>query len=171
MSNNFQLSIMSKWIAKHISTKVSFKTTIRKRHVYIEFGWPWIWNQCFYLGIWNDDCSKMIVLPSFQLATRLNSKNKNETVFINELWHIYFFMNIGNSNCIIEVSTSRKCCFWHYFSTLHYYWPPNTLKSLVHTSWGKWNDVKTFFSAQQNAKKENQLKHKNQVRNRLFFDS
>jgi len=53
---------------------------------------------CFYLGIWNDDRTKMIVLPSFQLATRLNSQNTNETVFIIERWHINFFMNIGISN-------------------------------------------------------------------------
>ena len=38
----FQYSIMSKWLAKHISTKVTFKITIRKRHVYIDIGWPWI---------------------------------------------------------------------------------------------------------------------------------
>jgi len=40
----------------------------------------------------------MIVLLSFQLATRLNSQNNNETVFINELFHINLFINIGNSN-------------------------------------------------------------------------
>ena len=32
----FQVSIMSKLLAIHISTKVSFKITIRKRHVYID---------------------------------------------------------------------------------------------------------------------------------------
>jgi len=37
---NFQFSIMSKLLAKHIITKVSYKITIRKRYVYIEFGWP-----------------------------------------------------------------------------------------------------------------------------------
>jgi len=76
---------MSEWLAKHISTKVSFKITTRKSHVYIDIGWTWIWKQCFYLEIWNDDCNKMIVLPSFQLPTRLNSQNTNETEFINEL--------------------------------------------------------------------------------------
>jgi len=76
---------MSKWLAKHISTKVSFNITIRKTHVYIEIRWTWILNQYFYLGIWNDDRTKIIVLPSFQLATRLNSQNTNETEFINEL--------------------------------------------------------------------------------------
>jgi len=95
---NFQLSIMSKKLAKHISTKVSYTITIRKRHVYIEFGWPWIWNQCFYLEIWNDGRTNMIVLPSFQVSTRLNSDNTNETEFINETRHINLIMNICISN-------------------------------------------------------------------------
>ena len=38
---------------------------------------------------------------------------------------------------IIEVSTSRKCCFWLYFSSLQDYWPPSTWNLLVHTSWGE----------------------------------
>ena len=80
---NFQLSIMSKWLAKHIITKVSFKISIRKKHVYIDIGWPWNWNQCFYLGIWIYDRTKMIVLPSLQFATRLNWQNTNKTDFIN----------------------------------------------------------------------------------------
>jgi len=96
---NFHLSIMSKWFAKNnLRTKVSFKITIKKRHVFIDISWPWIWNQCFYFGIWNDDRTKMIDLPSFQLATRLNSQNTNVTEFINELLHINLFMNIGISN-------------------------------------------------------------------------
>jgi len=49
----------------------------------------------------------MIHLPSFQLATRLNSQNTNETEFINELWHINLFMNIGFPIGIIEVSNTR----------------------------------------------------------------
>jgi len=40
----------------------------------------------------------MIVLPSFQLATQLNSQNTNEPEFINELWHINLYMNNGISN-------------------------------------------------------------------------
>ena len=94
----FQLSIMSKCLAKHISTKVSFKFTVRKRHVYIDIGWLWIWNQYFYLGIRNDDRTKIIVLPSFQLVIRINSQNSNDTVLINVLWHIILYMNIGISN-------------------------------------------------------------------------
>ena len=100
---NFRLSIMSKLNAKHISTKVPLKITNRKTHVYIDKRWPWIWNQYFYLGIWNDDRTKIIVLPSFQLGTRLRSQNRNETELINELWHINLCMNIGISN-------------WHYWN-------------------------------------------------------
>ena len=107
----FQVSIMSKWLAKHISTKVSFKITIRKRHVYIHIRWPWKWNQVFYLGIWEDTRSKIIFFPSFQLVTRLNSLNKNETILLMNsgtlicLWILAF--PIG----IIQVSTPRKWSF------------------------------------------------------------
>jgi hypothetical protein len=136
MSNN-QFSNLDnlKWLAKHISTKFSFKITTRKRHVYIEIGWHWIWNQCFYLGIRNDDRTKMIVVPSFQAATRLNSQNTNETVFINEQWTLISLCKLVYAIGIVEVSTSRKCCFWLYFSSLHDYWPPSTWKSFVHTWW------------------------------------
>jgi len=91
MSNN-QFSALDnvKMIAKNISTKVSFKITIRKRNFYIYIDWLWIWNQCFYLCIWNNDRTKMIFLPSFQLPTRLNSQNANETEFIIELVTHYF---------------------------------------------------------------------------------
>ena len=74
----FQVSIMSKWLAKLISTKVHFKITIRKRHVNIDIRWPWKWKQYFYLGIRKDERSKIIYLPSFQVVTRLNSQNRNE---------------------------------------------------------------------------------------------
>jgi len=73
----FQLSTMSKWLAKHNSTKVSFKITIRKRHVYIDIRWHWKWNKYLYLGIWNDERTKIRFLPSFQFVTRLNSQNIN----------------------------------------------------------------------------------------------
>jgi hypothetical protein len=46
---NSQLSIMSKWIAKHISTKVSFKITILKSHVYIDIRRNWVWHQYIHL--------------------------------------------------------------------------------------------------------------------------
>ena len=132
----FQLSIMPKRLAKHISTRVSFKSITRKRHVYIDICWPWIWNQCFYLGIWNDDRTKMIDLPSFNLASRFNPQAQMKlSLLMNSdtlicLWILVF--PIG----LLEFSTSRKSCFWHYFSSLHDYWSPSTWNSLVHTSWG-----------------------------------
>ena len=130
----FQVSIMSKWLAKHISTNVFFKITIRKRHVYIDIRWPWKWNQYFYLWVWEDERSKIIFLPSFQLVTRLNSQNRNETnllmnsVTLNCIWILAF--PIGK----IQVSNPRKWSFLIYFSSLHDYWPPTTLISLVHNS-------------------------------------
>ena len=75
-----------------------FKITIRKRYVYIDIRWSGIWNQYFYLGIWNVNRTNITVLPSFQLATRLNSQNRNETEFIIEISHINLCMNIGISN-------------------------------------------------------------------------
>ena len=107
----FQVSIMSKWLAKHLSTKVSFKITIRKRHVYIDIRWPWKLNQDFYLGI-GDERSKIIFLPSFQLVTRLNSQNRNENLLLMNsdtlicIWILAF--PIG----IIQVSTQRKWSFY-----------------------------------------------------------
>ena len=70
-----------KWLVKNKSTKVSFKITIRKRHVYIDIRWPLKWNQYFYLGIWEYERSKIIFLPSFQLVTRLNSQKRNENIY------------------------------------------------------------------------------------------
>jgi hypothetical protein len=148
----FQLSIMSKWLAKQISTKDSFKITVRKRHVCIDIRCPWKWNQCFYLGIWNDESTK-IFWPSFQLVTRLNSQNRNDTrLLMNSdtlicIWILVF--PIG----IIQVSTPRKWSFLLYFWSLPDYWPPTTLISLVHNSLGVMERCeKTCFSASQNAK-------------------
>ena len=142
----FQVSILSKWLAKHISTKVSFKITIRKRHVYTDIHWPWKWNQYFYLGIWEDERSKIIFLHSFQFVTRLNSRNRNETSLLKNsdtlicIWILAF--PIG----IIQVSTPRKWSFLLYFSSLHDYWPPTTLIPLVHNSLGemKWCEERAF---------------------------
>ena len=117
----FQLSILSKWLAKHISTKFLFKFTIRKRHVYIDIGWTWMWNQFFYLGIWNDDRTKIIFLPSFQLVTRINSQNRNETVFINVLWNIILNMNIGITNwynCSFEPTNMKFFTLFQFLTRL-----------------------------------------------------
>ena len=127
----FQGSIMSKWLAKHISTKVSFKITNRKRHVYIDIRWPWKWNQYFYLRIWEDERSKKIFLPLSARYTIKFTEEKWKNLLMNSdtlicIWILAF--PIG----IIQVSTPRKWSFLLYFISLHDYWPPTTLISLVH---------------------------------------
>ena len=137
---NFQVSIMSKILAKHISTKVSFKITIRKRHVYIDIGWPWKWNQYFNLGISGDERSKIIFLPSFQLVTRLHSQKRIETSLLMNsdtlicIWILSF--PIG----IIHISTPWIWSFLLYFSSLRDFWRPSTWNTLVHT----WSVRKLF---------------------------
>ena len=141
-----QFSILSKLLAKHIRTKVSFKITIRKRHVYIDIRWPWKWNQYFYLGIWEDERTKRIFLPSFRLVTPLNWQNRKETSLLMNsdtlicIWILAF--PIG----IIQVSTPRNWRNLLYFTSLHDYWPPTTLISLVHNSLGEmeWREKRAF---------------------------
>ena len=87
-----------KMTAKLISTKVSFKITIRKRHVHIDTRLPWKWKQYLYLEIREDERSKIIFLPSYQLVTRLIFSEQKWNKFINELWHINLYMNISISN-------------------------------------------------------------------------
>ena len=104
----FQVSIMSKWLSKHISSKVSFKITIRKRHVYIDIRWPWKWKRYFYLGIWKYERSKIIFLPSFQHVTRLNSQNRNETSLLMNSDKLICIWILAFPIGIIQVSTPRK---------------------------------------------------------------
>ena len=142
----FHVLVVSKWLAKHTSTKVSFKNTIRKGHVYIDIRWPWKWNQYFYFEIWEDESSKIIFLPSFQIVTRLNSQNSNQTILLMNsdqlicIWILAF--RIG----IIQVSTSRKWSFLLYFNSIHDYWPPTTSISLVHNPLGEmeWCEKRAF---------------------------
>ena len=123
---NFQVSIMSKWLAKHISTEGRFKITTRKRHVYIDIRWPWKWNQYIYLGIWEDERTKIIFLPSLQIVTRLNSQNRIETSLLMKSDTLIFTWILTFPIGIIQVSTLRKWRFLLYFSSLHDYWPPTT---------------------------------------------
>ena len=86
MSNNqFWAFDNVKMTSKHIIIKVSFKITVRKTHVYLDIRWPWIWKQYLHLGISIDDRPIIMVLPSFQLATHLNTQDRIETEFINEI--------------------------------------------------------------------------------------
>ena len=133
----FQFSIMSKWLAKHISTIVPFKITIRKRHVYIDIRWPLKWNQYFYLEIWEDERSKIIFLPSFQLVTRLSSQNSNETILLRNSDTLIYIWILAFPVGIIQVSTPRKWSVLLYFNSIHVYWNPTTSISLLHYSLGK----------------------------------
>jgi len=131
---NFQLSLESKWLVKHIITKVSFKITIGKRYVYIDIRWPWTWNQNFN---WKFEIMIAInydyALISF--ATRLNSQNRNETEFINDLSHVISYRNVRISNWDNWIYGPRIWGFWLYISSLHDYRPPSTWKSLAHNTW------------------------------------
>jgi len=142
----FQVSIISKWLAKHISTKVSLKITIRKRPVYIDIRWPWKWNQYFYFGIRSDERTKIVFLPSFQLVTRLNSQNRNETILLMNTDTLICIWIMSFTIGIIQVSTTRKWIFLLYFSSLHDNWPPTTLISWVHNSLAemKWCEKRAF---------------------------
>ena len=126
-----------KMTGKNIITKGSFKITIRKIHVCIDFCWLWKWNQYFYLGIWNNGRTKIIFLPSFQLVTRLNSQNRNETNLLMNSDILMFILILVFPIGMIQVSTLRKWCFLLFFNSLHDNWPPNTLISLVHNSLGE----------------------------------
>ena len=141
---NFQVSILSKWLAKHIRSTVSFKITIKKRC----FHWHSLTlkvKTVFLFGNLRNERSKIISLPSFHLVTRLNSQNRNETSLLmnsDTLICIWIFaFPIG----IIQVSTPKKWIFLLYFSSLHDYWLPTTLISLVHNSLAKWRDVKNVL--------------------------
>ena len=167
----FQVSIMSKWLAKHIRTKVSFKITIRKRHVYIDIRWPWKWKQYFYLGIWEDERPKKIfLLFSARFTIKFTEGKWNK--FFNELWNIILYINISISNCHNSSFDSTKMKFFTLFQVLTPLLTSNHF-NLICTYLVERNGVmwKKCFSASQNAKNESQLRHKNQVRNRPFIDS
>ena len=99
-------------------TKVSFKITIRKKHVYIDIRWPWKWNQYFYLAIWGDEPSKIIFLPSFQLVTRLNSQNRNEKILLMNSDTLIVYMNITISYWHNSSFDSTKMKFFTLFQFL-----------------------------------------------------
>ena len=87
----------AKWLPKHISIKVSFKITIRKRHIYMTF--VDIENENSN-SIW--EFEKMNVLKQYFciFSARYTFKFTEEKwkKFINEIWHINLYMNISNSN-------------------------------------------------------------------------
>ena len=112
-----------------------FRNTLWSRHVCI-------WNTITFnltrnsnLHIWNIDRTKTILLPLFQLATRLNSKKPYETYIHNELSHIHLYMIIGNPIWHLwNIETKKIKFFFFNFSSKGDYWPPNTRNPLVHKS-------------------------------------
>jgi len=70
---------------------------------------------------------------------------------------------------IIEVSTPRKLSFLLYFSSIHHYVPPSTWNSLVHTSLGEMEQCEIVLFSSSKWEKDNQLNHKNHVRNRRLL--
>ena len=86
------------------------------------------------MGIWNDEGTKIIFLPSFQLVTRLNSQKSNEKILLVNSDTLICIWMLAFPILIIQVSTPRKWSFLLYFSSLHDYWTPTTLISLVHNS-------------------------------------
>ena len=114
----FRFLIMSKWLAKHISTKVSLKITIRKRHVHIDIRWPSKWNQYFYLGIREDERSKIIFFAFFSGRYTIKFTELKWKNFINELWHINLYMNISISNWHNTSFVSTKMKFFTLFQFL-----------------------------------------------------
>ena len=133
----FQISIVSKLLAKHISTKVSYTIAIRNRHVYIDIRLRLIWTNISGWDIWNDNSTKMIVLLLFQLFTLLNSQITYEIEILSELWHINLYMNIRITNWHIWSIDPKKMKFWLHFTSIHDYWHPSTWNALVHTSWSE----------------------------------
>ena len=120
-----------------------------------------IWHQCFYFGIWNDDRTKIIVLQSIQLVTRINLQNRNENEFINVLWHIILYKNIGNSIWYYWSFDPTNMKFFILIQLLTRF--PTSKYLILFSSYLVWRNEamwKICFSAPQNAKKGNQLKHK-----------
>jgi len=99
----------------------------------------------FLFGVWNNERTKIIFLPSFQLVTRLNSQNRNETSLLMNSETLICIWILAFPIGIFQVSTPRKWRFLLYFSSLHDYGPPTTLISLLQTRWAKWSDVKNVL--------------------------
>ena len=113
----FQVLKMSKWLAKHISTKVSFKITIRKIHVTLTF--VDLENETS-ISIW--EFEKMNVLKNifvfFSARYTIKITEQKWNNFINELWHINLYMNISISYWQNSSFDSTKMKFFSLFQFL-----------------------------------------------------
>jgi len=138
----FQVSIMSNWLAKHISTNVSFKITIRKGHVYIDIRWPW---KCIFGNLkWWTNQINIFAFISVRYTFKFTEQKWSK--FINELCTLICIWMLAVPIGIIQLWTPRKWSFLLYFSSLHDYWLPTTLISLVHNSLCKmeWCEKRAF---------------------------
>jgi len=77
-NNQFSALDNVKMTCQTHNTKVSFEITIRKRHAYIDIPWPCIWNQYFYLGIWNDDRSFAFIWAPYTMKV---TEHKGKCVY------------------------------------------------------------------------------------------
>jgi len=75
-------------------------------YVYFEYE-----NSISRWHIWNEDRTKLIAFPLFQLVTRLNSGNPFEIEIHNEICHINLYMNTGIPIGIFEVSIHENDVF------------------------------------------------------------
>ena len=79
-----------------------------------------------------NDLNNIFAFFSARYAIKLTEKNETILLMNSDtlicIWILAF--PIG----IIQVSTQRKWSFLLYFSSLHDYWPPTSLISLVHNS-------------------------------------
>jgi hypothetical protein len=93
----------------------------------------WIWKQYFQLHIWNDNHTKMIVLPLFQFATRLNSQNPYETEIHNDHRPLNCIRIPVSPICLFEVSTTRNWvfCFISFRYTITYLQTNETLQFIT----------------------------------------
>jgi len=129
-------------------------------------------NAILLFGIWYVDNTKIKVLSSFHFATRLNSRRDMKLILLMNSETLIDIWILVIPNGIIEVSIIWNCLFFTLFQFLSWLLTSYHLQLFcIYFVVRKGAMWKTCFSAPRNAKKENQLKHKNQARNRLFIDS
>jgi len=125
---NFQLSIMSKWLAKHIITKVSFKITIRKRHVYIDIRWLEYETSILFANLkWWSYSNDSFFFITARYKFKITEQKWNWVY--NEPQHIKLYMNIGISNWHNWSYDPTKMKYFNLICSLHDYWPPGSWKS------------------------------------------
>ena len=107
MSNiHFSYPIMWKWLALLISTKDSFKITIRKRHVYIDINWPWI---CVHVnwyinGKWSFPNCLFVIMISIKCTLHIYFTFLRQFLLPHVRNNLIFFRLIGVAMSSIRLS-------------------------------------------------------------------